>query len=80
MEEGLNRAADALSRRDEEDGLEMAVVSLPQWIDWSAVHREIRADSRLSKVVDGLEKGQSGPKHYTLVHGVLFYKSRLVIP
>lgn len=77
-EENLNRAADALSCRDE-DG-EMAAISLPKWADWSLLQQEVRADPVLLKIVQSLETGQPGPKYYTLVHGILFYKGRLVIP
>lgn len=44
-EGSLNKAADALSRRNEEG--ELAAISVPTWIDWTQVRAAIEADSEL---------------------------------
>lgn len=41
-----NKAADALSRRDED--LELSAVSIPQWIDWKLLQEAVNSDLRLS--------------------------------
>lgn len=74
----LNKAADVLSRREEEG--ELAALTLPRWVDWTQLQDNVRADPNLSLIITDLEKGQPAPKHYSLVHGTLFYKGRLVIP
>lgn len=62
--------ADALSLRDEEG--EFSAISLPRWLDWSVLQGQIKADPPLAKIIGDLENGRPGPKHYTLVRGVLF--------
>lgn len=63
-EGGLNRAADALSRRDEE--VELAAVSVPSWVDWERLQAETRADPELAVIITTLEWGGTVPKHYSL--------------
>ncbi|KAF2285211.1 hypothetical protein GH714_039024 [Hevea brasiliensis] len=52
-----NAAADALSKREEE--LELQVISLPQWMDWDQIEREISNDSHLQKIVHDLQANLS---------------------
>ena len=75
----LNRAADALSRRDD-DAIELSVVSRPIRVDWSMAQASIDSDASLGKIKAALEAGEPSTPHYELNHGVLFYKGRFVIP
>lgn len=77
-EGGLNRAVDALTRRDEE--VELATVSIPSWVDWGRLQEEVRADPELAVIITTLDRGAAAPKHYSLSRGILLYKGRLVIP
>lgn len=77
-EGSLNRAADALSRCDEE--LELSAVSIPHWADWSQLKSDIKADPTLAKIVESLEEGEPALLQYSLSQGTLFYIGRLVIP
>ncbi|KAL1544617.1 hypothetical protein AAHA92_21443 [Salvia divinorum] len=75
----LNRAADALSRRDE-DSLELSALSRPTWPDWSEIQEPFSTDPRLSKIKAALQAGNPAAPHYELIHDVLFYKGRMVVP
>lgn len=68
----LNKAADALSNHNE-DG-QLASMSLPQYIDCSALQQEVQVDPTMSKIVELLKDEKSDPKHYTLVHSILLWK------
>lgn len=84
----LNRATDALSRRDEEtvpeselaghEG-ELSAVSLPTWVDWSCLQSAVHQDSECSKIITALRAGEGRP-HYSLVNENIFYKGRIVMP
>ncbi|KAL8120175.1 hypothetical protein AgCh_017351 [Apium graveolens] len=83
-----NNAADALSRRDDDselalkatDAMELSAISRPQWSDTPALATAVRSDTYLSKIVQALESNQPTLSGYTLAHGQLLYKGRLVIP
>lgn len=75
----LNRAADALSRRDEET-LELSAISIPSWSEWSTIQATLSSDPSLSKIKSALEAGQPTSPYYELVQGTLFYKGRIVVP
>ena len=75
----LNRAADALSRRDNEQ-MELTALSRPIWADWSAAQSSVASDPQLQKIKTALEEGVPTAPHYELIHGALFYKGRFVIP
>ncbi|XP_047979196.1 uncharacterized protein LOC125221113 [Salvia hispanica] len=75
----LNKAADALSRRDKAL-LELSAVSRATWPEWTSVQSSIAADPTLAKIKTELEAGRPSSPHYELVHGTLFYKGRIVVP
>ncbi|KAF2313838.1 hypothetical protein GH714_018225 [Hevea brasiliensis] len=50
-----NKAADALSRRDEE--VELQAISVPQWVDWEEIAQEVMKDKQLSKIIAELSAG-----------------------
>lgn len=66
-----NNATDALSCREE--GVEYAAISQPRWLDWTTVQQDLGHDAKLTSIKSALEAGGTATKHYTLVHGVLFY-------
>ena len=51
----------------------------PYWLDADEISEEVRKDSHLSKIIEGLEKDCDSQRHYTLQYGRLFYKRRLVL-
>lgn len=55
-------------------------MSIPKWADWKTLWAAVVADPKLNIIIKALEGGQSAPKHYSVVHGTLFYKGRVVIP
>lgn len=58
-----------LSRREE---LELAIVTVPQWLDWNLLQEAMRTDPRLLSIIAPSEEGLDGPKHYSYVHSTLF--------
>ena len=72
-----NRVADALSRREVEG--ELNGMTRPFWLDVDKIDEEVRKDPYLSSVIAELEKNSSSHRHYTLQHGKLLYKGRLVL-
>ncbi|KAF2323963.1 hypothetical protein GH714_004892 [Hevea brasiliensis] len=69
-----NSAADALSRRDEDTTL--TVISIPQWMDWQQIEREVASDPKLQKIIQDLQSNPESHVHYSLIQGRLFYKGR----
>ena len=51
----------------------------PFWLDVDKIDEKVRKDPYLSRVIKELEKNSSSHRHYTLQHGRLFYKGRLVL-
>ena len=64
----FNRAADALSRRGEEEG-ELNGLIKPCWMNAEKIDEEVRKDPYLSKVVKNLKQNSNSHKHYTLRQG-----------
>ncbi|XP_054783927.1 uncharacterized protein LOC129290886 [Prosopis cineraria] len=73
-----NRAADTLSRQDE--SLELMGFSLWQYDDVEEWEREVLADLKLSKILQQLITDKEGVEGYSVIHGCLHYKERLVLP
>ncbi|WCJ33627.1 Transposon Tf2-6 polyprotein [Euphorbia peplus] len=73
-----NRAADALSRRDE-DGELFTLVSIPTWVQGAQMLEEVKQDPQLLKIISDLEQNIHQHPGYSLQNGVLFYKKRLVL-
>ncbi|KAJ9547082.1 hypothetical protein OSB04_019625 [Centaurea solstitialis] len=74
-----NRAADALSRRAE-DGELSSLTSGPVWVQGTQLMEEVRTDPGLQLIIRDLSTNPKSHPGYTVKHGVLFYKDRLVIP
>ncbi|KOM50008.1 hypothetical protein LR48_Vigan08g083500 [Vigna angularis] len=77
-----NRAADALSRREEgdkEDVAELGVMARPYWQDFGEILREVEEDDKLKRVMDDLRRDPNTHPAYTLEQDRLHYKGRLVL-
>ncbi|KAG6390322.1 hypothetical protein SASPL_148054 [Salvia splendens] len=49
-------------------------------LNWSAAQSSLAADEPLQRIKSELEAGRPAAPHYELVHGILFYKGRFVVP
>lgn len=76
-----NGAADALSRRREggEEKKEITMISRPYWQDFQELVSEVEADAELKKIMEDLKKDPESHHVFTLEHGRLHYKGRLVL-
>ncbi|XP_017425527.2 transposon Ty3-G Gag-Pol polyprotein [Vigna angularis] len=77
-----NRVADALSRRDEgvnDEDKELSVIARPYWQDFEEVMKEVVEDEKLRKVIEEIEVDPNSHPAYTIEHGRLHYKGRLVL-
>ncbi|KAL5578650.1 hypothetical protein UlMin_011092 [Ulmus minor] len=73
-----NRVADALSRLTEP--VECSALAIPQWQHWDSLQVELAEDTFLKKLKEDISSGTQSHVGFSVEHGVLFYKSRLVIP
>ncbi|KAH9650018.1 hypothetical protein KPL70_026202 [Citrus sinensis] len=73
-----NRVADALSRLTEP--AECSALAIPQWQHWDSLKVELAEDTFLKKLREDITSGTQSHVGFSVEHGVLFYKSRLVIP
>ena len=73
-----NRVADALSRLTEP--VECSVLAIPQWQHWDSLKVELAADTFLTKLREDITSDTESHVGLSVEHGVLLYKSRLVIP
>jgi len=76
-----NKVADALSRRgeNEEDDKELTIMSIPFWQDFQKILAEVEEDAELQKIIKGLKENPGKQGQYTLEHGRLHHKGRLVL-
>lgn len=74
-----NKAADALSRVEWE-GKELGAMISAGGIEWLDILKKIEEDTFLHQLKSDLASGKSCPKGYELVHDVVRYKGRLVVP
>ncbi|KZV13985.1 hypothetical protein F511_44661 [Dorcoceras hygrometricum] len=74
-----NGAADALSRRQEEQ-TELTGISLPVWAEHDAIKDAVHKDPKLRNIVQDLSKETRKEGPYTLINGVLLHKGRVVVP
>lgn len=70
-------ATNALSRRDSD--IHCTTMSIPQWIEWTALRQAIREDIMHGQVVQALEWGESIVKPFFLVNGILYCEDKLVV-
>ena len=74
-----NKAADALSRVEENQELN-SVVSNAHWLDFHKIKEEIRLDPTLTQLRETLQTDPAAKPGYTLREELLFFKGRLVLP
>ncbi|KAL4554713.1 hypothetical protein LXL04_037315 [Taraxacum kok-saghyz] len=73
-----NRAADALSRRADGGELKLSV-SAPIWVQGVQLIQEAQRDPEIQKVVKECQDNPIQQVGFTVRHGILYYKDRLVI-
>ena len=73
-----NKAADALSRIP--ISMELAALMVPSRIDTSLISSQVEADPHLVKIKQRLLADPDAYPRYSLDHGILLYKGRLVFP
>ncbi|CAI8587750.1 unnamed protein product [Vicia faba] len=74
----LNQGADALSRIQEE-GEFNNFVSYPVWEEFQQVQQEIQADEKIKKIWQDLSVDPTTHPEFSIQHGTLLYKGRLVM-
>nr|KYP58323.1 Retrotransposable element Tf2 [Cajanus cajan] len=72
-----NKVADALSRLHENP--ELQAITRPFWQDITEIDEEVRKDSDLEKIRTALLHDPNSYQYYTLEHGRLHHKGRLVL-
>ncbi|KAJ9550331.1 hypothetical protein OSB04_014376 [Centaurea solstitialis] len=75
-----NRAADALSRRDDDGELCTSTVFQPIWVQGAQLVEEARSDPDLQKLIRQCQQQPGSLPGYEVRSGILYYKGRLVIP
>ncbi|KAH9752935.1 hypothetical protein KPL71_014903 [Citrus sinensis] len=73
-----NRVTDALSLLTEP--AECSALAIPQCQHWDSLKVELAEDTFLKKLREDITSGTQSHVGFSVEHGVLFYKSRLVIP
>ncbi|KZV29107.1 hypothetical protein F511_06602 [Dorcoceras hygrometricum] len=76
--ESLNKAADALSRRGDTTLNSISSISIPQWDSIDEIKEAVQKDPVLSKIITRLNKGELPDSPYSMTHGTLLYKGKLV--
>ncbi|KAK8936216.1 hypothetical protein KSP39_PZI014037 [Platanthera zijinensis] len=74
----LNRAADALSRRDTPPTGALLAISFPTAQLLPSLRAEIAASAELSELLRRADQGIAGP-HWTAAHGLIYYRNRLYV-
>ncbi|RVW33015.1 Retrovirus-related Pol polyprotein from transposon 17.6, partial [Vitis vinifera] len=73
-----DKAVDALSRIP--ISMELAALMVPSRIDTSLISSQVEADPHLAKIQQRLLVDPDAYPRYSLDHGILLYKGRLVLP
>ncbi|KAL0537658.1 hypothetical protein IC582_026641 [Cucumis melo] len=71
-----NKAADALSRVP--SVVQLNQLTVPALIDLKLIQKEVEKDDYLKQIIKRITEGEEVPK-YTIHHGILQYKGRIVI-
>lgn len=74
-----NKAADALSRKEEEGEL-CAVSRVCCWLESEQLQEAVGMDSKLQQIITKLKESPEVPSPFLLNHGSLFYNDCVVIP
>ena len=74
-----NRVADALSR-EFASTMELGTLTTTCGVTWQSLQTQIKDDPFIKGITDDLAANKPVPKGYTLHHGTLKYKGRLVVP
>lgn len=73
-----NKAADALSRRDDDADLG-TLISYPQWTDSKKKLDEVKDDPEIQDMIQTVLSAPDSKPGYSVKQGVLFYHGRLVL-
>ncbi|KAI5426518.1 hypothetical protein KIW84_032089 [Lathyrus oleraceus] len=73
-----NKAADALSRRDDDADLG-TLISYPQWTDSKKNLDEVKDDPKIQDMIQTVLSAPDSKPGYSVKQGVLFYHGRLVL-
>ena len=73
-----NCAADVLSRKTE--NMELAVASIPHWLDWEAIELVVREDPKLHHIIQTIEPTGTNHGNFSLIARRLYHKGRIVLP
>ncbi|CAH9085924.1 unnamed protein product [Cuscuta europaea] len=78
-----NKAADALSRRDNmmtEEPAEAAAISGPLWAIWDELRKQTKIDPYLEKICRELQSQPSSQYEYTIRNGCVVHRGRVMVP
>ncbi|KAK9134740.1 hypothetical protein Syun_014070 [Stephania yunnanensis] len=75
-----NKAADALSRINPPSKVSLQTLVSHRILEVQDIKEAVAHDPFLSKVLADLQQGSAAWPHYTLHHGLLLFKSKLVLP
>ncbi|XP_073151826.1 uncharacterized protein [Henckelia pumila] len=73
-----NWAADALSRRDE-FGI-LAALTKVEWVEIEELKKAVRMDQELRDIIEKVQLGDNGSRHYSMINDCLLHRGRLVVP
>lgn len=74
-----NRVADALSRRGT-DTVQLSALVTTQGVEWEELEKELAGDVNLKKLRQEVEQGEVSHPGFSVIHGKLTYKGRIVLP
>ena len=74
-----NKMADALSHKEHPD-MECSTLISAGGIKWEDFQQQVHTDPFIQQLVQAIQQGQPVPKGYSIEHGILKYKGRMVIP
>lgn len=75
-----NKAADALSHINWEEQIALSAMISVGGVEWQEILNMIQGDKFLQQLKDDLAAGKPCPTSYELVHAIVRYKGRLVVP
>ncbi|GKC76585.1 retrotransposable element Tf2 [Tanacetum coccineum] len=73
-----NKAADALSRREE--NTQLMVMSIPSVVNWEEMMNGLMQNSELNLIKEKVLSDNDGTEGYIITGNQLFYKGRIVLP
>lgn len=76
----MNTVVDALSRVDWDDRAELSTMVSAGGVEWKDIVNMIQKDEFIQQLKADLAAGKQCPKGYELIHDLVRYKGRLVVP